>query len=196
MMRISALAICLAFVAAESHAQTIDAGKKPFESRCASCHGADGTGGARGFNIVDVRQPRATSREAVRDLIRTGIPNGGMPAFSISDEELDSIATYVLSLRPSTARTPSTSDAPPGDTAAGERFFSRTGNCAACHMVRGRGGVLGPDLSNIGRDRTPAQIEQALRDPGGARDGRGPFDSAQGRPRGGGAASYKAVTVR
>ena len=35
-------------------------------------------------------------------------------------------------------------------------------------MVRGRGGVLGPDLSNVGRDRTPAQIEQALRDPGAA----------------------------
>ena len=29
-------------------------------------------------------------------------------------------------------------------------------------MMRGRGGILGPDLSNIGRDRTPAQIEQVM----------------------------------
>ena len=36
-------------------------------------------------------------------------------------------------------------------------------------MIRGRGGILGPDLSNVGRDRTVAQIEQALRDPGGSR---------------------------
>jgi len=35
-------------------------------------------------------------------------------------------------------------------------------------MIQGSGGILGPDLSNVGRDRTPAQIEQALRDPGAA----------------------------
>jgi putative heme-binding domain-containing protein len=64
-----------------------------------------------------------------------------------------------------------------GDAAAGERLFAGKGNCATCHMVRGRGSVLGPDLSDIGRDRTAAQIEQALRDPGGA-------------------GSYPAVTVR
>ena len=60
-------------------------------------------------------------------------------------------------------------------------------------MVRGRGGVLGPDLSNVGRDRRPAQIEQALRDPGAAPAapaGRG------GRGGRGAAPTYRAVTVR
>jgi alcohol dehydrogenase (cytochrome c) len=52
------------------------------------------------------------------------------------------------------------------DVAAGERIFAGKGNCLSCHMVRGRGGVLGPDLSRIGLDRTPEQLEQALRDPG------------------------------
>ena len=56
--------------------------------------------------------------------------------------------------------------AAPGDAAAGERFFGGKGTCASCHMVRGRGGILGPDLSDIGHDRTTAQIEQALREPG------------------------------
>jgi alcohol dehydrogenase (cytochrome c) len=55
-----------------------------------------------------------------------------------------------------------------GDVAAGERLFAGKGNCTNCHMVRGRGGILGPDLSYIGRERTAAQIEQVLRDPGGA----------------------------
>jgi len=54
----------------------------------------------------------------------------------------------------------------PGDAASGERFFGGKGNCTSCHMVRGRGGILGPDLSNIGHDRTAAQIERVLRDPG------------------------------
>src|SRR5208337_2763204 len=40
------------------------------------------------------------------------------------------------------------------------------GNCSACHMVKGWGGTLGPDLSNLARDRRLGQIEQALRDPG------------------------------
>ena len=192
MMRIYTLAICLAFFAADTGAQRIDAGKKQYQARCARCHGEDGTGGPREVSIVDVRQPRAVSKDAVRDLIRTGIPNGGMPAFSISDEELDAIAAYVMTLRPPAARTTSAGEVTSGDAVAGEQFFTGKGNCTSCHMVRGRGGVVGPDLSQTGRDRTPAEIEQALRDPGGA--------PASSRPRGGrgtrGAASYRAVTVR
>jgi alcohol dehydrogenase (cytochrome c) len=101
MMSPSTLIVCMAFVVAEAGAQTIEAGRSPFRARCGSCHGDDGTGGARGVSIVDVRQPRATSKEAVRDLIRDGIPNAGMPAFSISDEELESLAAYVITLRTS-----------------------------------------------------------------------------------------------
>ena len=55
-------------------------------------------------------------------------------------------------------------------------------------MVRGRGGVLGPDLSNIGRNRTAAEILQALHDPGGS--------PAPAAVRGRGAPTYRAVTVR
>jgi alcohol dehydrogenase (cytochrome c) len=193
MMRVS-LIICIALFAADSRAQTIDAGRKPFQARCAGCHGEDGTGGARGVNIVDIRQPRATSEEAVRDVIRNGIPNRGMPAFSIGDDEIAAIAAYVLSLKPSSATPPATTDPAPGDAAAGERFFSGKGSCTDCHMVRGRGGILGPDLSSIGRDRTAAEIERALSDPGGATDtsasGAGP------NVRSDSAGSYRAVTVR
>jgi alcohol dehydrogenase (cytochrome c) len=53
-----------------------------------------------------------------------------------------------------------------GDPRAGERLYNKE-NCAACHMIRGVGGVLGPDLSHIGRERRPEQIEKALRDPAG-----------------------------
>jgi alcohol dehydrogenase (cytochrome c) len=53
-----------------------------------------------------------------------------------------------------------------GDVAAGEAFFNGKGDCASCHMVRGKGGILGPDLSNLARERTLAQIEAALEKPG------------------------------
>ena len=174
-------------------AQTIEAGRREFQARCVGCHGEDGSGGGHGPSIVDVRQPRVTSKEMMRDLIRKGIPDAGMPPFPMSDHELDSIATYVMSLKNSAADVTAKSGTALGDAAAGERFFGGKGNCASCHMVRGRGGILGPDLSNIGRERTPAQIEQALREPGA------PVASVRGpRPGRGGevAPSYRAITVR
>ncbi|MGH9615013.1 MAG: c-type cytochrome, partial [Bryobacteraceae bacterium] len=192
MVRISILAFCAALLAYDAPAQTVETGKPLFLARCAGCHGEDGRGGEHGPNIVDVRQPRASTKEAVLGLIRKGIPEAGMPAFQIPDSEAGAIADYVMSLkvpgRASVAKVAMEKPAP-GDAAAGERFFVGEGNCASCHMVQGRGGVLGPDLSNVGRDRTPAQIEQALRDPGAVQEGR----ASEGRR---GRSSYPAVTAR
>jgi alcohol dehydrogenase (cytochrome c) len=177
-----------ALFAAGAVAQTDDAGKRQFLTRCAGCHGEDGAGGGHGPNVIDLRRPRATSRQEVRDLIRKGLAEAGMPAFPLAEAELDSITGYFLTLK-TPAAAPS---ATPGDTAAGERFFAGKGGCAGCHMVRGRGGILGPDLSNVGRERTAAQMELALRDPGAvqANLGRG------GRGGGGAPPAYRAVTVR
>jgi hypothetical protein len=52
-----------------------------------------------------------------------------------------------------------------GDVAKRKAFFFGKGNCSTCHMVRGIGGVQGPDLSQIGRQLTLGEIEQALDDP-------------------------------
>jgi PQQ-dependent dehydrogenase (methanol/ethanol family) len=180
-----AAALCLV----RAGAQNPEPGKRQYEERCAGCHGADGTGGGHGPGILDMRRARATTRDAVRTVIQKGAPELGMPAFPISDDEAGAIASYVMRLRqPASAA----GEAAPGDPAAGERVFAAQ-RCAGCHMIQGRGGILGPDLSNLGRDRQPAQIEQALTDPGAA-----PPASGRGGGRGGrGAApSYKAVTVR
>ena len=163
-------------------AQSVETGKRQYEARCVGCHGADGSGGGHGPAIVGLARPRASTQDAVRVLIQKGIPGAGMPAFPIPDDEAGAIASYVMRLKQPEGGRPAAGAAAQGDTAAGERFFNGKGNCAGCHMVRGRGGILGPDLSNIGRERQPAQIEQALRDPGsviapaagrGGRGGRG-----------------------
>jgi PQQ-dependent dehydrogenase (methanol/ethanol family) len=170
--------------AALAGAQT---GKQQFQAMCVGCHGEDGLGGAHGPSIVDVRQPRATTQEAVRDLILKGTPDAGMPAFKVSREQAETIAAFVMSLKYPAGG--GSAAAAAGDTAAGARFFWGNGKCAGCHMVRGRGGVTGPDLSNIGRERSSEQIEQALREPGttSVRAGRGGRGNAQ---------IYRAVTVR
>jgi alcohol dehydrogenase (cytochrome c) len=79
-----------------------------------------------------------------------------------------------------------------GNAAAGERFFTGKGNCTNCHMVRGRGGFLGPDLSNIGRERTLAEISGVLRNPASAQVTTAPRGGSGGAVR----PSYSAVTVQ
>ena len=41
-------------------------------------------------------------------------------------------------------------------------FGSRTTACISCHRIGRHGGTVGPDLSRIGRDRTPQQITESI----------------------------------
>ena len=107
-----------------------------------------------------------------------------MPAFTMTDAELDALVEYVEVLRAPAADHPAA-----GDATAGERFFTGRGNCSSCHMVRGKGGILGPDLSDLARERRIPQIEQALREPGTRAN-------AVGRERDDAAQSYKAISLR
>lgn len=54
--------------------------------------------------------------------------------------------------------------APAAGGAKGERLFAATG-CNGCHTVRGVGGNVGPNLSDIGARRGRAYIEQSIREP-------------------------------
>src|SRR4029450_8275012 len=132
-MRIYTLTIYAALVWGGAHAPTDESGRRQFQARCASCHGEDGTGGARGFNIVNLPQPRAASREAIRDLILKGIPDRGMPPFPISDPELESIVTYVMSLKPAAADAAATSGGTARGGRAGGRCLKREGERETCH---------------------------------------------------------------
>ena len=184
--RMSCFLLVIAAVGAAGRAvpQSGDAGRAAYEARCVGCHGADGTGGGHGPGFVDLRRPRAATRTALKALIGQGIPEVGMPAFPLPDPELEALAAYVEGLRAPAAEHPVA-----GDVAAGERFFNGEGKCGSCHMIRGKGGILGPDLSNLAAERKTRQIEQALREPGNA-----PAPSGGGR--GAPAPSYKVVTAR
>jgi putative heme-binding domain-containing protein len=63
----------------------------------------------------------------------------------------------------------------PGDQARGESLFFGKAGCGDCHMVRGKGGFLGADLSGYGRDHSPAQILRVILHPdAGLHPGAGP----------------------
>jgi PQQ-dependent dehydrogenase (methanol/ethanol family) len=141
-------------------ADSLAAGRQRFEQRCGGCHGADGMGGERAPAIGSVDRARLGSDDAVRTLIRDGIPEAGMPGFALAEPELSQMVAFVR------ARvTPARQSMPPGDPEAGRAFFFGEGGCARCHMIGGSGGVNGPDLTNAGSELTLAEIEQSLLKP-------------------------------
>ena len=52
-----------------------------------------------------------------------------------------------------------------GDREAGKRIFFGSSACSRCHMVNGKGGRLGPDLSRIGAARRTQYLAESIRDP-------------------------------
>ncbi len=142
-------------------ADPVGAGRKRFEIRCAGCHGADGLGGERAPGIGHGEREGLQSDQAVRDIIRNGIPELGMPSFHVPDDEMSLLVAFVRS-----RVQPASDTNVAGDVEAGKRFFFSTGGCADCHMIQGRGGLTGPDLTFAGSRLTLAELETALRNPG------------------------------
>jgi mono/diheme cytochrome c family protein len=73
--------------------------------------------------------------------------NGGI-GVGMSDEEIWQVVTYIRSVEKKV------SAAETGDAAHGKELFYGTAACGTCHMVNGKGGRLGPDLSSVGSSRS------------------------------------------
>jgi alcohol dehydrogenase (cytochrome c) len=86
----------LFLIAAALSAQDIDPGRAAFESRCARCHGADGSGGDTGPDIRD-RQASLGDKQLAR-LFREG--SGGMPAIEITETDLAPLTRFLRGLQP------------------------------------------------------------------------------------------------
>jgi PQQ-dependent dehydrogenase (methanol/ethanol family) len=131
-----------------------------FGQTCAVCHGGDAEGTDRAPPLLNSRQLRGKSDADIAAIIKNG--RGNMPAFGfLPAETIDALAHFVRSLN---------ADAfdvkPAGDVAAGSAYFFADGRCAECHTAQGRGRANGPDLSNVARALTVADITQALDRPG------------------------------
>lgn len=55
--------------------------------------------------------------------------------------------------------------ATPGSASRGEQLYFGKGNCIQCHTIRTNGGVLGPDLTDIGAQRGAEYLRRALLEP-------------------------------
>lgn len=139
--------------------QSVEAGAVLYRENCAACHAANLEGG-EAPNLFRSRVVVAGSPQALAGLIRKGIPGTGMPPYPWPDEQLRQLVTFLHS----TTR-PGAGPPLPGDPEAGRAVFEKAG-CAACHMIGGKGGALGPDLSSIALRSFPARIRQSVVDPG------------------------------
>ena len=83
-----------------------------------------------------------------------------MPPFSLPDNQIWQLVSFVRNLN-ATAIDQDVS----GDSATGEALFFRTASCSQCHMIRGRGGLLGPDLSDIASSRSLEAIQESIKAP-------------------------------
>jgi len=140
----------------EGNAQAISNGGAMFRTRCAGCHGPD----ARGYVGPDLTGVWAAGHtdDHLFDIVRRGIPGTEMtPADPqrVNDRDIWQVLAYLRTLSAVTTAPPT------GDAASGERLFRS--NCSHCHLVNGRGGQLGPDLSRIGAGRPRAGLVGKLR---------------------------------
>lgn len=142
-------------------AQALPPGAPIFASNCAGCHGADGRGGEHAPNIATAPDVQHLVDRELAGIIRYGIPGAGMPAFSsLKQQEVAEVVGYlrILQGRGDIVKLP-------GDPSLGEALFFGKAQCSGCHMINGKGGFIGSELSFYGADAKPDQIRAIILDP-------------------------------
>jgi cytochrome c oxidase cbb3-type subunit III len=143
----------------EGQPAAVAEGRAIYNKACTVCHGFDGGPGEIGPALgLEGRRFALRNASEIFGAIKNGIPATGMPpAPDLSDQDIWKVTAYIQALRGTAIDAPT-----PGNAAAGEEIFWSKGECGKCHMVRGKGGVIGPELSAIADLRKTASIVDAL----------------------------------
>jgi len=147
-------------------ARAAKAGEYEFRINCALCHGLGARGGGRGPDLTRVQKKHVHSDAEMFQVISNGIPGTVMPAngtngqgVGMTDEEIWQIITYIRSQE---VKAPAQAV---GNAVHGKELFYGDANCSLCHMVAGKGGRLGPELTGVGGSRTREAIIDSVRNP-------------------------------
>jgi putative heme-binding domain-containing protein len=137
----------------------VQAGKQLYGVNCTACHGPNGDF-VSGVDLGHGTFRRASTDNELVAIMEQGIQGTPMPPANLSDQQAHQIVAYLRSL----AATSGASGASKANLAHGKALFASQG-CANCHRVRDHGSRVGPDLTNIGARRKPADIERSIVDP-------------------------------
>ncbi|HJZ73518.1 MAG TPA: c-type cytochrome [Vicinamibacterales bacterium] len=160
--------------------QAVTKGAVLFRQECMYCHGVSARGGMRGPDLTTGAWNHGGSDVDLARTITDGVPGTDMPPHSFKIEEIWQIVSYLRTVQQPAAP-------PTGDRARGEALFFGTARCSTCHIVNGRGGRLGPELSTAGSARSRAYLVESIRQPS--------KQLTQNRSFGGDALKYDTVTA-
>ena len=141
-------------------------GEFEFRANCAFCHGLGARGGGRGPDLTRAQKKHGNSDADLFRTINEGVPGTAMPpngatqqGVGMTEEEIWQVISYIRSVQVKTSAAPS------GNAAHGKELFTSSAACATCHMIEGKGGRLGPDLTATGSARSVEYIVDSVRNP-------------------------------
>jgi cytochrome c oxidase cbb3-type subunit III len=171
LMRLSTPALCGLLLAAVSPGQTdphaggdVAEGLRLYTANCAACHGVDGDS----IPAVDLKSGQFRRIASDKDrgdkdlarIITDGIPGTAMPPASFTPTQVSHVIAYVRSLKTAPAHAEVR-----GDSTRGKTLLEGKGGCMKCHQVAGSGSRVGPDLTGIGKLRSPVALQSSILDP-------------------------------
>src|SRR5713226_5619251 len=141
-------------------------GEFQFRSNCAFCHGLGARGGGRGPDLTRAQKRHGNSDADLFRTINEGVPGTAMPpngatqqGVGMTEEEIWQVISYIRSVQ---VKAPAQAL---GNAAHGKELFYGSAACSTCHMIQGKGGRLGPDLSTTGSARSTEYLVESLRSP-------------------------------
>ncbi|HEX2883155.1 MAG TPA: c-type cytochrome [Candidatus Limnocylindria bacterium] len=161
---------------------------EPAAAGCATCHGADGTGGEPGSQVIGPSlhtRGLADKLRANPNYVRLVVSYGGvvvsgnvnsqMPAWSaevggpLNEQQIEAVVTLVEGWAAEAAEQPV--EEVPDTEEAGAEVYAAAG-CVSCHGAELEGGPAGPNIQTIGSELVtdledwvvPSQLEQMQAD--------------------------------
>ena len=142
-------------VPAGQESPQVQAGRLVYKQfNCSYCHAITGVGGAVGPDLSQTGEKwNADNLSAYLSNPNSMIPQTLHPKLLFTSDELSNVTSYLLTL-----------GAPVNFSAEAPQLFEQ--HCGACHIVNGKGGSVGPDLTGVGSRRDFNFIEAFTTDPG------------------------------
>ena len=141
-------------------------GESQFRANCAFCHGLGARGGGRGPDLTRTQKRHGNADADLFRTINEGVPGTAMPpngatqqGVGMTEAEIWQVITYIRSVQVKSSAQPL------GDAAHGKALFFGEAVCYTCHMVEGKGGRLGPDLTTTGSARSTDYLIDSVRNP-------------------------------
>jgi cytochrome c oxidase cbb3-type subunit III len=140
-------------------------GEYEFRANCAFCHGLGARGGGRGPDLTRTPKKHGDSDQEIFTTISNGVPGTAMPpngatqqGVGMTEEEIWEVITYIRSVEHKPVEMA-------GDSVRGRQLFFGSAACSTCHMFKGQGGRLGPDLTTAGTARSLEYLTESIRSP-------------------------------